>query len=782
MKFYRFINIIILCFFVVLTLFSVGTLFIFWKYSSTLPDYSTLKEYDPPVTTRVFSSDGKLLDEFSIEERLFVPINQIPKKLILAFLSSEDKNYYQHKGVDYFSIVKATFINIKNLNTEKRLVGASTITQQVAKNFLLTNEVSFERKIKEAILSFRIERYLTKDEILELYLNEIYLGYGSYGVASASLNYFNKSLDELTLSECAYLAALPKAPNNYHPVNQKESAIKRRNWVLNEMFQNKFINKSELKISKIENLKISNRDEKEFYIARDFTEEVRKYLNNKYGFKALYKKGLNVRSTIDTFYQEEAYKTLKWGLEEYDKRHGWRGPIENISDIKNFKNFKYGSNFPANWELAVIYKEKKDIIYLKLQNDEKIEIIFDKKSWIKKNHFNLLKIGDILFVKAKEDFFEIKQIPEVNGALVVLDPFTGKVLSLVGGYDFLLSEFNRSTQANRQPGSAFKPFVYITALENGYSPSTVILDAPYVIDQGPGLPKWKPSNYTKEFYGLSTMRLGVEKSRNLMTVRLAQKLGMKKIQDITSKFDIGKNIDNNLSMALGAGEVTLLELTNAYAMIVNNGKKIESSLIDTIQNKEGKIIFKHDKRECNNCLIENFENANLPEIVDNSEQVIDPITAYQMVSMLQGVVLRGTGRKINSLNRPLAGKTGTTNNNKDAWFIGFSPTLVVGVYVGFDKPKSLGNGETGSSVAVPIFKKYMERILINKPKTPFRVPSGVSFVKIDPETGLPTTNQNGIIEVFREGYEPFQRFILDDKTNIIKDNNVISGTGGLLLN
>tara|TARA_Y100000590_G_scaffold465918_1_gene639651 strand:+ start:8728 stop:11025 length:2298 start_codon:yes stop_codon:yes gene_type:complete len=765
-------------------LISFGIVSIFWKYSSSIPDYSTLKDYDPPVTTRVFSSDGKLLEEFSIEERLFVPIDQIPQKVVYAFLSSEDKNFFKHKGLDFFSIIKAVIINLKNINSDKRLVGASTITQQVAKNFLLSNEVSFERKIKEAILSFRIERYLSKEDILELYFNEIYLGYGSYGVASASLNYFNKSLEELNLAECAYLAALPKAPNNYHPVKKKKQAIARRNWVLEEMFQNKFINLTELENSKNLDLKIIKRDAKEFYNANDFTEEVRKFLYKTYGYKSLYKRGLNVRSTIDTHYQDIAYKTLQWGLHEYDKRRGWRGSLDNIKNNKiKFNDYKFLDPYPDNWEIALIEKISSNDIYLITKQKLKIKLkLEDENLWIKKNKKHSLKIGDIIFVSKENNKYLIKQIPKVNGSLIALDPFTGKILALVGGYNFSLSQFNRATQAKRQPGSAFKPFVYITALENGFSPSTVILDAPYVVDQGPNLPKWKPSNYTKEFYGLSTMRLGIEKSRNLMTVRLAQKLGMEKIKELSTKFNIAKNIDNNLSMALGAGEVTLLDLTNAYAMIVNNGKKIYPSFIDTVQDRKGKIIFKHENRICKKCLTDDIFNAKIPEIIDNKEQIIDPVIAYQMVSMLEGVVLRGTGRKIKSLNRPLAGKTGTTNDSKDAWFVGFSPNLVVGVYVGFDIPKSLGNGETGSSVAVPIFKKYMEEVLINKYKTPFKVASGVSFVKIDPVNGLPTDSNEGIIEVFRQGQEPFQRFILDDKASIMNNEDTLTGTGGLLLN
>ena len=786
MKIRKYINFAIIIGFMLLLLSSIAIIAVFWKYSSSIPDYSALKEYDPPVTTRVFSSDGKLLDEFSVEERLFVPINQIPKKLVFAFISAEDKNFYNHQGIDIFSIIKAIFINIKNINSNKRLVGASTITQQVAKNFLLTNEVSYERKIKEAILSFRIERYLTKDEILELYLNQIYLGYGSYGVASASLNYFNKALEELTLPESAFLAALPKAPNNYHPIKKKKQSITRRNWVLKEMYQNNYINRDELKLSKNSDLVTIKRNPKEFYIAKDFTEEVRKFLYLKYGYEKLYENGLSVRSTVDTFYQDKAYKALKWGLEEYDKRHGWRGPITNIEqNIEEIYNFETKIPYPDNWKIGVVTELEKDHLSLTLREKLKIKIFNDESnSWIRNQKSKKIKVGDILFLEnnKKNDLYEIKQIPQVNGALVALDPFTGKILSLVGGYDFSISEFNRATQAERQPGSAFKPFVYIAALENGFSPSTVILDAPYVVDQGPGLPKWKPSNYTKEFYGLSTMRLGIEKSRNLMTVRLAQKIGMDKIINLTSRFNINKNIDENLSMSLGAGEVNLLDLTNGYAMIVNNGKKIVPSFIDTIQDKKGKIIYKHDTRLCDNCNTLNYEEPVLPKIIDNKENVVDPIIAYQMVSMLQGVVSRGTGRKIDSLNRPLAGKTGTTNESKDAWFIGFSPTIAVGVYVGFDNPKSLGIGETGSSVAVPIFKKYMGEILEKKPKTPFRIPPGVSLVKINPKTGNPTKEKDGIIEVFREGYEPFQQFILDDNSNIIIDDNSYSGTGELLLN
>ena len=771
-------------FFVVINIFFlICLLFILlWKYSPDLPGYSELQNYNPPLSTRVFTSDGILLDKFFVEERLFVPIDKIPNRLINAFISAEDKNFYNHFGFDILAIIRATIVNFYSYFTNKKLIGASTITQQVVKNLLLTNEVSFERKIKEIILAVRLEMVLSKDNILELYLNDIYLGYGSYGVAAAGLNYFNKSLLELDLEEIAFLAALPKAPNNYHPIKNYENAIIRRNWVLEQMYFNGYISKQELTL-KNKILVVKNRDKIDITNGEYFREEVRKKLNNLYGNKNLYEEGLIAKTTIDTYYQKIAEEVLAEGLIQYDRRFGWRGSIDNQEKdlFLNENTSNIINPFPYKWKLSIVNNVKNNFIYITYKNNEKDIIELAKgNEWLKKETFNK---GDIFFTENQNEEIIIRQIPEVNGAMIVLDPHTGKVLALVGGFSFHLSEFNRATQARRQPGSAFKPFVYITALNEGYTPSTLILDAPYVIDQGPGLPKWKPSNYTEQFYGLGTMRIGVEKSRNLMTIRLADRIGMNKILRTAESFNIHKNLDKNLSMALGAGEVTLKDLTNAYAMIVNGGKKIQPKLIQSVYNKRGKIIFNNEEKKCIDCMQFHDElSFDLPVIENNVVSILDSAIAYQMTSMLEGVVLRGTGKKISHLNTPLGGKTGTTNDNKDAWFIGFSPDLVVGVFVGYDKPKSLGFKQTGSNVAAPIFQSFMERIRVNKNKIPFRIPSGISFVKINTQTGLQTSNKEGILESFIIGTEPFNKKItvLDSLGSVRSET--LSGTGSLLIN
>ncbi len=761
---------------------SFTAFFLLWKYSPDLPSYSELKNYNPPLSTRVYTSDGVLLDKYYIEERLFVPIDRIPNILKNAFISAEDKNFYSHYGFDLFAISRAFVTNIINyINNDKRLIGASTITQQVVKNMLLTNEVSFERKIKEIILAIRLEIILSKDKILELYLNDIYLGYGSYGVAAASLNYFNKSLNELSLEEAAFLAALPKAPNNYHPVKKYESAVNRRNWVIDQMYKNKYILKNHLS-KKNTKLIVKDRDLIDLNKAQYFKEEVRKKLNNLYGNKNLYRDGLIVKTTIDTNLQTFADEALIEGLLNFDiKNNGWRGILKkNINIISNDLIKEFKNPFPNKWRLSLVKKVKNDFIQISTQNTkDEIISINSNNEWLKKIN---IEVGDVFFTEKIENEIIVRQIPNVNGAIIVLDPHTGKILALTGGFSFKLSEFNRVTQAKRQPGSAFKPFVYITALEEGYTPSTLILDAPYVIDQGPGLPKWKPSNYTDKFYGLSTMRIGIEKSRNLMTIRLADRLGMEKILRTAKKFNIDQNIDMNLSMSLGAGVVTLENLTSAYAMIVNGGKKIKTKLIESVSNKRGKIIYNSQEKECINC-IQYSDNLiyDLPVIEENKESIINSTVAYQMSSMLEGVVLRGTGKKISDLQTPLGGKTGTTNDNKDAWFIGFSPDLVVGVYVGYDNPKSLGYKQTGSSVAVPIFKSFMKKIDVNKNKIPFRIPSGISFVKIDTQTGLQTNSNNGILESFLIGTEPFNQNItvLDSLGSVQQET--LSGVGNLLI-
>ena len=759
-------------------------IYFLWKVSPELPSYNELKSYNPSLTSRVFTSDGLLLDKYFIQERIFVPINRIPKNLIYAFISAEDKKFFEHIGIDPLAIIRAVFTNIVNNFSNKKMIGASTITQQVVKNLLLTNEVSLERKFKEMILAVRIENILNKEQILELYLNDIYLGYGSYGIAAASLNYFNKSINELTLEEVAFLAALPKAPNNYNPITKYSNAIERRNWVLQKMYENGYISAAYLQY-KNKPLIAQDRYEEQFEEANYFKEEVRKELYDLFGKQALYEQGLIVKTSINTKLQKIADHVLISGLINQDKKNGWKGVLANIQKLiieddllKNIKN-----PFPDKWAVYQINNISELILeVINSKGDHNtIDLSSDDNKWLIKEKFN---IGDVFFAELIADQLTIRQIPKINGAIVVIDPHTGKVLALSGGFSFELSEFNRATQAKRQPGSAFKPFVYITAMKEGYTPATLILDAPYVVDQGPGLPKWKPSNYTDKFYGLSPMRTGVEKSRNLMTIRLSDKIGMEKILDTARDFKIGKYMNNNLSMSLGSGLVTLLDLTNAYAMIVNGGKEINPSLITSVYDKTGKQILINEIKKCNSCnQIDSEIDYSIPDIINNQQSVLDPRIAYQITSMLEGVILRGTGRRIKELDTPLGGKTGTTNDNKDAWFVGFSPDLAVGVYVGFDQPKSLGYKQTGSAVAVPIFKEFMKEAKVNPSKIPFRIPSGISFVKIDPNTGLVSKISEGMFEPFIIGTEPYDKSRLKKLDNLgTINNNSISGTGSLLSN
>ena len=757
-------------------------LYFLWKFSPELPSYSELKNYNPSLSSRVFTSDGVLLDKYYIQERIFVPINRIPENLKNAFISAEDKNFYNHFGIDIFAIIRASITNVYNKFFNRKMIGASTITQQVVKNLLLTNEVSLERKFKEILLAIRIENILNKDKILELYLNDIYLGFGSYGVASASMNYFNKSLNELSIEELAFLAALPKAPNNYNPKTKYYNAIERRNWVLKKMYENKHIDKEKL-LASSKPIIVLERSEDNFQEADYFKEEVRKQLKGLLGYKTLYEQGLVIKTSINTKMQKIVDEVLIQGLINQDKKNGWRGPITNIKETMSLENLPKNiiNPFPTKYNFFQILSVYKNFLKVKDLKKKEFEIFLNTESnkWLLNEKF---QIGDIFFGESINNEINIIQIPSVNGAIVVIDPHTGKVLALSGGFSFKLSQFNRATQARRQSGSAFKPFVYISAIKEGYSPSTLILDAPYVIDQGPGLPKWKPSNYTDKFYGLNTMRTGIEKSRNLMTIRLAHKIGMTKILETARDFKIDQYMDKNLSMSLGAGSVSLINLTNAYAMIVNGGKDINPNLIISVNDKLGRQIYNNEIKKCEDCKQYKKEiSYELPNIFSKQRSVLDPKIAYQVTSMLEGVVKRGTGKKLASLNIPLGGKTGTTNKNKDAWFVGFSPDLAIGVYVGFDKPKSLGYKQTGSAVAVPIFKNFIEKAKINFNRITFRIPSGLSFVKIDPNTGLITKNDQGILEPFIVGREPFNKSNikkLDDLGTI--NNSSISGTGSLL--
>ena len=757
---------------------------ILWKYSPELPSYSKILEYKPDLSSRLYSSDGILLKSYHRQERIFVPINRVPDDLINAFLSSEDKNFYSHIGVDITAIFRAAIVNIISNFNNKKLIGASTITQQVVKNLLLTNEVSFDRKIKEILLSIRIENILTKNQILELYLNDIYLGYRSYGIAAASLNYFNKSINELELHEMAFLASLPKAPNNYNPKKNYKKALERRNWVIGRMYENGFIESSDLKI-KNNPIEIFNRENNILIGADYYYEEIRKKLFLEYGKEELFSEGLIVKTSINSYFQSIAESSLVNGLINYDKSQGWRGAIINIFDKKiNFEDtFNVTKNpFPDKWTLAKIDKVFDYKLFLTTKNFSKVEVDlqFKLNKWLIDEDF---KNGDVLYLEKKDSSYVIRQLPLANGAILVLDPHSGDVLAMSGGFSFKLSQFNRSTQAKRQPGSAFKPIVYISALKQGYTPSTLILDAPYVIDQGPGLPKWKPANYTDEFFGLTTMRTGIEKSRNLMTIRLANKIGINSILSSAKDLNVDKFLEKNMSMSLGTGLVTLIDLTNAYGIIANGGKKINPKFISSIYSRNGKKIFDSSIKVCQNCILENVSNIyDLPVITNDLEQVIDPKLAYQITSMLEGVVQRGTAKNLRELRIPLAGKTGTTNDNKDAWFIGFSPDLVIGVYVGHDSPKNLGYKQTGSSVAVPIFKDFIKKSKTNINKTPFRVPSGLSFVKINSKNGLPSNKEGSIMEAFIEGTEPYFKDDISILDSLGVINNSISGTGALLNN
>jgi len=725
-----------------ITILTLGLLFIFstlWYFSSGLPDYKILANYKPPISSRIHSGEGQLIAEYALQKRLFIPYDSIPKKVIYSFLSAEDKNFFSHPGIDARSITRAIIKNLKNYFSEKRLEGASTITQQVAKNFLLTSEVSLKRKIKEAILAFRIERAYSKQRIMELYLNQIYLGEGTYGVAAASLEYFDKSVNELGYEEAALLAALPKAPNKYNPYKSIERAKARRNIVLKNIYDNSYINNIEYKELKNKEIKTNKRKIELLEEANFYSEEVRRIVSDIYGYDDLYKGGLSIRTPLNSDYQIEAVKALREGLEEYDKRHGWRGPITNLDAIDwQNKIQEFIPDRSLNWKLAKVINVDKLILKIEIENKEIGFIDFINVNWARKKSFeDLLKLNDIIYVsKIKKNKWSLRQLPKINGAIVVMDPYTGRVLAMVGGFSFKLSEFNRATQAKRQPGSAFKPIVYAAALENGFTPSTLVLDAPFVIDQGEGLKTWKPENYGKKFYGPSTLRTGIEKSRNLMTVRVAQKVGFDQISQITKNFGIYNDVPELLSVSLGAAETTLALLTNAYCSFVNGGKKVTPIFIDRIQDRRGKTIFNADKRECIGCKKISYLKDEVPFIQNDREQIISPETAYQITSMLEGVIKRGTGRKLKNLNLILAGKTGTTNKNMDAWFLGFTSKLTIGVYVGFDDPKTLGKYETGAKAALPIFKKFVEKVVKKKDAFPFKVPQNISLVLIDVESGL----------------------------------------------
>jgi len=751
---------------------------VLWAFSNNLPDYKFLKNYKPAVSSKVYSGDGELVNDFSSEKRIFVPYKAISEKVINSFLSAEDKNFFYHPGVDAKGVLRAVVNNISNIIASRRLEGASTITQQVAKNFLLTNEVSLNRKIKEAILAFRIERALSKERILELYLNQIYLGEGTYGVASASLEYFDKPISELSYEEAAMLAALPKAPSRYNPYKNIKLAKFRRDLVLKNLLENGYINESDYK--EFTNNKISLKKRKKTFTEDTsyYVEDIRKDVVEKLGFDKVYKQGLNISTPINLDLQKIAIKSLREGLISYDKRRGWRGPIINSKKLDNWNKDinldKFRLEKSINWEIAIVIKIDKFFVDVETENKENGIIKYENISWVKKEFDQILKVGDIIYVeKLKGNTFALRQLPEVNGGIVVMDPFTGRVLALSGGFSFKKSEFNRATQALRQPGSAFKPFIYALALENGYTPSTLILDAPLVLEQGSDLKMWKPENYGKKFYGPSTLRMGLEKSRNLMTVRIAQDLGLKKIVNFSKQLKIYEDPSELLSISLGSAETTLLKLTSAYSSFVNGGKLIMPIMIDRIQDSEGNTIFNNEKRKCINCDQISYLSENYPNIRDEFLQIFSSETAYQMTSILEGTVQNGTGKNLKDLNLDIGGKTGTTNSNTDTWFIGFTSKLVIGAYVGFDNPKSLGKYETGAKTALPIFKNFVKNAVKKEEARPFKVADNIIMKVIDPITGKKpsSSTKSTIIEAYKN--LPDDNLANQDINNRLKNNNIL---------
>ena len=751
-KFLKNILFISLSFILLMGILIFGVL---WAYSNSIPDYKFLKNYKPPVSSKVYSGDGELVADFSKEKRIFVPYNSIPKNVINSFLSAEDKNFFSHPGVDAKGVLRALINNISNIISSKRLEGASTITQQVAKNFLLTNEVSINRKVKEAILAFRIERALSKQRILELYLNQIYLGSGAYGVAAASLEYFDKSIKDLNYAEAALLAALPKAPSKYNPYRNNELAKFRRDLVLKNLFENKHISLEAYNKFKFEKIKLNKIKKVFLEDAQYYIEDVRKNVIGTLTYDKVYKQGFNINTPIDLELQRIATKALRDGLVAYDKRKGWRGPLSNKNYSENWNNDlkKYNLENSINWKLAIVKKLNKFSAEIKTEDKHEGKIEFQDISWTKKEFNELLNVGDIVYVKKIDDkIYSLKQLPKINGGIVVMDPYTGRVLALSGGFSFKKSEFNRATQALRQPGSAFKPFVYALALENNYTPTSLILDAPIVLDQGEDLKMWKPENYGKKFYGPSTLRTGLEKSRNLMTVRIAQNLGIKKIVNFSKHLNIYDNPEELLSISLGSAETTLLKLTSAYSAFVNGGKLVNPILIDRIQDSEGKTIYNNSKRKCVNCDQISYLGEDYPIIENNYKKAFSPQTAYQMTSILEGVVQRGTAKKLRNLKLNIAGKTGTTNKNTDTWFIGFTSNLLIGVFVGSDSPIPLGRYETGSKTALPIFKEFVKKAVKKFEARPFKAVDGTVMMVVDPITGQKAkfSSKNTIIEVYKK--------------------------------
>lgn len=737
---------------------SAATAYIVYHYSKNLPDYSQLRAYYPPCVTRMYSSDGKLIEEYAREHRIFVPIQTLPKPLIEAFIAAEDKNYYSHPGVDIMSIIRAAINNISRMMNNQGVEGGSTITQQVVKNFLLSSERSLERKIKEAILSYMISQSLTKDEILELYLNQIYLGKGAHGVAAAALAYFNKSVEELTINESAVLASMPKAPSKFDPARHYDRVFERKNYVIGRMYQDGYITEEEARKAVKEPIILGKYDKAQSIDADYYAEQVREEVINMFGSEYFYTAGLTIITCVDSKIQKYASKALIDGIIEFDRKKGYRGPIKNI-DLINWQDDMLNMKIPEglkNDKLAVVLSVEDSEAKIGFKDTSRTTLSIKDMKWTRTNLKSIktiLKPGDVIAVSKEGEKYVLSQIPLINGALMVMEPSTGKVLAAEGGYDFGASKFNRVNQAMRQPGSLIKPFVYLAALENGIPPNKIFEDAPLEISQGPGLPMWTPKNHDSKFMGPITMRKGIEKSRNLITIRVGLTVGLKKVAETIRRFGINDQPMNVNSILLGALETTLERMTTAFAIIANNGKKVTPNYIELIKDRKGNVIYRREGDECAECkhYAHDENGAIIPPILPEppAHTITDEASSYQMSSFLRGVVERGTASRAKVIKKIMAGKTGTTNNAKDTWYVGFTPRMVVGTYVGYDQPKSLGIHAYGSNVALPIYVNFMKMAYENYPDIDFAVPKSISLARVNYETGLPSRGEGSIVEAFK---------------------------------
>ena len=788
----------------IFTALTLGVLFgalsigaVFYMYTRDLPSHESLAQYTPPTISRIYSGEGRMIDEFAQERRLFVPADEIPDLVKHAFVAAEDQRFYTHKGYDATGMLAAFRDAV--MSRGQNLRGASTITQQVMKNFLLSGDRNAERKIKEIILAVRLEETLPKEKILELYLNEIFLGQNSYGVAAAAQTYFNKPLTDLTPGEAAYLATLPKAPSDLHPVRNRDRALERRAYVLNRMAEDGYITNEVAKAeAETPLLSVQNGDYAAFRDAlppRDyFTDEIRRQLSGTFGEAEFFGGGLTIRATVDPDLQTEAAKALRTGLEKFDRDQGvWRGTrqviaAEKLGSLADWRAALLEVKVPrdvAGWHAAVVLEVGEDSARIGIEGVEDDAeghfIPAEDVTWARKrledgslgkkakSPGDLIAVGDVVMVRAvtnDEDGsfrrWSLRQVPEVQGGFMAMDVNTGRVLAMQGGFSYQDSVFNRATQATRQPGSSFKPFVYAAALDSGFFPSTIVIDAPIEVNTPQGL--WRPKNASNKFYGPTPLRTGIEQSRNLMTVRIAEEIGMQTVAGYAERFGVYDRMDAFLANALGSQETTLFKMVAAYAMFANGGERVEPTLVDRVQDRNGKTVYRHDQRSCDDCRTASLDPGQVPQITSNRERVMDAITAYQLTSMLEGVVQRGTARGIN-LPVPVAGKTGTTNDAKDVWFIGFTSNIVAGCYIGYDQPRSLGDDASGGGFCGPVFQSFMETAIQKYGGTDFLVPPGGYFIKIDRFTGArlsdDASGENVVAEYFREGQEPMFGVLVD---------------------